>query len=534
MKEIMDDLKSNQKFVHQMNSSDIPYHSPFMKSSAKQLTELINKYVSKPGLRSTKWVSTSIEKDQVKEDALNYAGAEYFVNNLISPVFFYDKFKTLPSDAIVVEVGPHGVFRKIVSETLESATYITLIKKDSNDTNLDNFLASVTQLHERGFNPSIENLYPKVEFPVSRNTQSIGSLMKWDHSHDYHLETFPDRYCQTTASDFKISIDLKTVEDAFYSGHCIDGNIIFPATGYLMLAWKAYAASIAKIWTDVSVAFEQVQLSRALFLNEDSVVTLKVLYSRKTFDFVITENDNVCCRGKVYDPIDDNFLLLQSQLNEKLNLVLENELILTKDDIYKDLRVRGYDYSGEFQKLRQIRTNDFKTLMGECEWNGNMVAFLDNMLQAQLLSTPLRSLMIPVMIKNIRVNPKVLFDAIKQKRCDNYSSEIDKDIDQEHKSGLRMKEKFSLFESSVSFFVNATTRKVVAPGIEIDSVIAHPTPRRMPSSLVLDSYEWVANEDNSAINECDKQYINQYIEVIKIFKQTSGIGGGRGYFWYTP
>ena len=89
-----------------------------------------------PKLRSKKWVSTIIVEDILREDILLYASAEYFVNNLISPVFFYDKFKCFPSDAIVLEIGPHGMFRRIVSETLESSSYITLIKKDSIETRI--------------------------------------------------------------------------------------------------------------------------------------------------------------------------------------------------------------------------------------------------------------------------------------------------------------------------------------------------------------------------------------------------------------
>ena len=169
-------------FVYKLESSDIPYHNPLLESSAKPMAEAIRKHLPNPILRSKKWTSTSILEDNSKQDILNYAGAEYFAHNMTSPVYFYDKLKNLPSDAIVVEVGPHAVFRKIVSETLESVTYMSLIKKDSNDTNLDNLLSAIKQLYELGINPSIDKLYPPVEYPVSRGTPSIGSLMKWDHS----------------------------------------------------------------------------------------------------------------------------------------------------------------------------------------------------------------------------------------------------------------------------------------------------------------------------------------------------------------
>ena len=75
------------------------------------------------------------------------------------------------------------------------------------------------------------------------------------------------------------------------------------------------------------------------------------------------------------------------------------------------------------------------------------------------------------------------------------------------------KERFSIFKSSVPFYFDVNSRILIAPGVEIEQVLAFPIPRRMPTALNIDSYEWVANEDNSAINECGKQSLNEYLEV---------------------
>ena len=282
MIKIINDLKKKNMFVYKLESSDIPYHNPLLESSAKPMAEAIRKHLPNPILRSKKWTSTSILEDNSKQDILNYAGAEYFAHNMTNPVYFYDKFKNLPSDAIVVEVGPHGVFRKIVSETLESVTYMSLIKKDSNDTNLDNLLSAIKQLYELGINPSIDKLYPPVEFPVSRGTQSIGSLMKWDHSVVHKKKIFPQYLCRSTASDMNMDLDLTITDFRFYLGHCVDGNNIFPATGYLMLAWRAYASSLFKTWNEVPVVWQNVQFRRPVFLDERQTTLLKVTFSRKT------------------------------------------------------------------------------------------------------------------------------------------------------------------------------------------------------------------------------------------------------------
>ena len=286
IKEIAKNLKEKGIYVYELECNGIPYHSKYLMSCVKPMTEQITQYIPKPMKRSKKWISTSILESEPKEEMLKYASAEYYVNNLISPVFFYDKLKELPSDAIIIEIGPHAVFRKIITETLETASYLTLIRKDSNDTNLDTFLSAFATLYEWGLNPSIENLYPKVDFPVSRNTPTIGALIKWDHSSQYNSRKYPEYLNRATASDMNMVIDMNQSFESFYEGHCIDGNILFPASGYLMLAWRQFAFELGNTWEKVPVQFEDVQFKRAIFLSHEKKTKLSVRYDRHSGPFI--------------------------------------------------------------------------------------------------------------------------------------------------------------------------------------------------------------------------------------------------------
>lgn len=272
---MVETLKGKGLFVRELESSDIPYHSEYLLTSANKMTEEIKKYVPNPKPRSKKWMSTAIIDSEVK-DELKTASAEYFVHNLISPVFFYNKLQQLPDNAIVLEIGPHGLFKKIITETLSGSTYLSLIKKDSNNTNLYMFLASIAKLYEIGLNPCVENLYPKVDYPVARNTQSISSLMRWDHQKSYFVRKFPDYHFKGTASDLTETINLTRQLKNFLPDHCIDGNILFPATGYLMLAWRHLAALKGRVWNQIPVLFEDVQFRRPVFLSDSETTRLKV------------------------------------------------------------------------------------------------------------------------------------------------------------------------------------------------------------------------------------------------------------------
>src|SRR5579871_6912177 len=96
MKQTIEILKQMGVFVRELQSSEIPFHSKYMITSAKTMTEAINTYITEPKLRSKKWLSTSLLDSRLKDKTLKYASAEYFVHNLISPVHFYDQLKQLP------------------------------------------------------------------------------------------------------------------------------------------------------------------------------------------------------------------------------------------------------------------------------------------------------------------------------------------------------------------------------------------------------------------------------------------------------
>ena len=235
----------------------------------------------------------------------------------------------------------------------------------------------------------------------------------------------------------------------------------------------------------------------------------------------------MCASGKISPPLEDS-LLVQSIIHEKQNKVLENEFSLNANDIYKDLRVIGYDYSGEFQRLKNIRTNDFKEIHGICEWNGNVVTFLDALIQAMILAAPFRKLMVPVMIRTLRIDPKVLFESIKHfkfedKSKKNIGEKEEEELKNLHAEALfdvadvaleKMKKKFCFCNSPMPFYFNSESKLLVTHGIEIEGVTAFPIPRKVDATnLVLDSYEFVANEDNNAIESCDRNHIIEYLEV---------------------
>jgi fatty acid synthase len=242
----------------------------------------LKKIIPNPRMRSKLWISTSVQSKKLLNNEFKSASPEYFAYNLMNTVFFYDVLKTLPSNAIVIEIGPHALFCSIITQTLGSATYIPLSKRNQSHTNLELFLTSIGKLYELGVNPSIENLYPKVEFPVARNTQSISSLIEWDHKDKYLVEKYPEFNFRANASNMNVPISASIQENWYLKDHCIDGSVLYPATGYLMLAWRIIAASEGKLWKDLPVIFKEVQFRRPIFLSDNDDTKISVTFYRST------------------------------------------------------------------------------------------------------------------------------------------------------------------------------------------------------------------------------------------------------------
>lgn len=54
--------------------------------------------------------------------------------------------------------------------------------------------------------------------------------------------------------------------DHYLVGHCIDGRVLYPATGYLVLAWRTLAQSLGMAMEQMAVMFEEVTIHQATIL----------------------------------------------------------------------------------------------------------------------------------------------------------------------------------------------------------------------------------------------------------------------------
>uniref|UniRef100_A0A8C7EDZ7 Fatty acid synthase n=1 Tax=Nothoprocta perdicaria TaxID=30464 RepID=A0A8C7EDZ7_NOTPE len=405
-------LKKDGVFAKEVRSAGVAFHSYYMASIAPVLLSALKKVIPNPKPRSARWISTSIPESQWQSDLARNSSAEYHVNNLVNPVLFHEGLKHVPENAVVVEIAPHALLQAILRRTLKpTCTILPLMKRDHKN-NLEFFLTQTGKIHLTGINVLGNNLFPLVEYPVPVGTPLISPYIKWDHSQDWDVpkaEDFPSgSKGSSSASVYNIDVSPDS-PDHYLVDHCIDGRVLYPATGYLVLAWRTLARSLGMGMEQTAVTFEDVTIHQATILPKKGSTQLEVRLMPASHCFEVSGNGNLAVSGKISvleNTAQNNFHNQTVDLPIKVDMSSKSDLL--KEDIYQELHLRGYNYGSTFQGLLEC-DNEGKVL-----WNGNWVTFLDTLLHMIILAETGRSLRLPTRIRSVCIDPVLHQEQVRQ------------------------------------------------------------------------------------------------------------------------
>ncbi|EIE19938.1 hypothetical protein COCSUDRAFT_44339 [Coccomyxa subellipsoidea C-169] len=247
---VLDALKAEGVFVRALSTCEVAYHSPLLDPVLPQLSAALEALIPTPKPRSERWVSAAFPAGTEDPDAL-LCSAAYQVHAFRNRVQFTDAAAAVPKNAILLEVGPHGVLRSPLRQCRPEVPYVATIKKESNASLT--VPDSVCELWRKGATLSwpVEKLSKEAtELPA----EVAAALVSWDHNGDYPL---PKAWFSGTAG-FTKTFKLGDPEHAFIADHNVDGRILMPATSYLVTAWEALAAQQEKKMSELPVLFEDV------------------------------------------------------------------------------------------------------------------------------------------------------------------------------------------------------------------------------------------------------------------------------------
>ncbi|XP_031346518.1 fatty acid synthase-like [Photinus pyralis] len=266
------------------------------------------------------------------------------------------------------------------------------------------FLDVVGSLYMLGHNLNVEALYPPVKWPVSRGTPMISPLIKWNYDMDWFTKLHTKKVLHKGIN--VIPLVNKEIDWTILPGHVIDGMTIMPATGYLFMVWETYCKIVDVPIAGSRVRFDNVRFHKAVHISKISEMEFKIIIGRGTNRFEIADADEVIVSGSIHT---------LSETDEFIDLALSPEddegISFASKDIYKELRLRGYNYSGAFRAQEESHISG---LISWIKWDRNWIAFIDNMLQTKLLGEDTRSLYVPTFIGHLKIDAMKHFEYVKQ------------------------------------------------------------------------------------------------------------------------
>lgn len=454
-------FKSNGIFSRKLQV-DTAYHSSHMASCAGPYLASLEgcgvQAITSAGDATTTWFSSVYEGTPITKEVLTN---RYWVDNMCKPVLFSRAitraFQGLGTFDLVIEVGPHATLKNPATSTIKSLSegslpYTGLLVRGQSD--VEQLSVALGFIWQRlGWN-SVQ--FSNVETLLS-GTESktvIGDLPSYpfDHGSTYwvgnrlanHFKHRRAIYAPNpvlgapcteaiTPGGFQWRNILRPTELSWLKGHRLQGQIVFPTTGYVSMAVEAIKAMVLDNDPNAVISvlnMTNVHIPRAIVFDDDaaSLETLFRIYSIESKESVVIAQW-VCY--SVADGTDNAVLNAKGSASAQLSPCEPDTLRLIKtdafdlvsldeDDFYTKLFKAGYGYASPFRGLSNIHRklgNSVGTLSDQsgCEWDDNLMlhpGMLDSALQSVFAAwsfpgahTQLWCLHVPVSIASVTVNP---------------------------------------------------------------------------------------------------------------------------------
>lgn len=121
-------------------------------------------------------------------------------------------------------------------------------------------------------------------------------------------------------------------------------------------------------------------------------------------NFVVMEGDALVAAGRIRVANEESTMQLADlQIRHVGAKFDEDPFVLNTTDVYKDYLLRGYDYGNEFRCIHKATLSGDRSLI---RWDNNWVSFIDCLLQTRLLSDHEGTLLLPVRMEGLRIDPQ--------------------------------------------------------------------------------------------------------------------------------
>lgn len=380
---------------------DKAYHSHYMLPCIRAYLDSLRNAsltVRKP-IDDCRWFS-SVHQGKLIDgnDENEELNALYWCCNMSQPVLFSAALEAAITDlenklTVALEVGPHGALRGPAEDTMKAAAkpFLSygscLVRNQSGAESLAAALGLVWRnVSEGGVD------FERFQKIVHPQQQSHPVLLKnlptyqWDHDRIFWHESRRSRALRTrqqpghpllgTLSPDSTELDivwqniLRLSNLPWLTGHQLQGQIVFPAAGYVALALEA-GVHLANQRSVQLIELENLSIKKAVVFEDEnsSIETMFYLHIEQdageqnegtviaSFRFHSTFRDadtaTLIASGRIKLLLADVHAPSSSPLPSR-ETALPNMVDVDEDDFYSELRKLGYHYSGSFRALRSM------------------------------------------------------------------------------------------------------------------------------------------------------------------------------------
>ncbi|XP_014245947.1 fatty acid synthase-like [Cimex lectularius] len=369
MEVYINELKSQGVFAKLVNVSNIAYHSKHIKPAAPALLKYLKKVIPNPQCRSKRWISSSIPEADWDSDLAKYSSAEYHTNNLLSSVLFEEASAHIPNNAIVIEIAPHGLLQAILKRSLPTCTNIPLTSRFESD-GISFLLQAIGRMYLEGIDVHLANLYPTVEFPVSRDTKYTSSVITWDHSELWIIWSFINRNDLQSVPCWKfVNVSLSEEKFETLSYNKVNNRIIMPSSSLVELIIERF--NDLKKNSTSPIKIEKLKFCKYVEVPAKSHKELYVLVQIGSGDFQICESNDEVVVGNI--SIIDNV----SNLKDNVHFEMDDTYVtMGQNEFYNYLYHMGINQTELFRSVQRVDFNE-SGLHAKIQWRGQWVPFLD-------------------------------------------------------------------------------------------------------------------------------------------------------------
>ncbi|KAH7381320.1 polyketide synthase-like protein [Phaeosphaeria sp. MPI-PUGE-AT-0046c] len=384
---------------------EVAYHSHHMQAIAHEyLDKLLEAQISARVSKEHVPMFSSVIEGEIEHSQL---GAEYWVANLTGCVRFAGALQKLCQKGVdvLLEIGPHALFKLPVHEMLEHTfgdkshiQYVPML--------LRNQKADLTALEAAGklaaYNVAID--LSAINFPTEPHTtwQILTDLPQypWNHSRGYWYESRSSRdyrfrpsprteilgarvhdYWNPSEPRFRNFFRLR--EQPWLRDHIVQGDVLFPACGYLCMAIEACRQLLPLLWPkltggDLEYRLREVNIARALIVPEtdegiETSLSLRPQWESNATMSKVWHEFHICsyttgngwvenCRGLVaVDQRSVNYQNLTAAChNDWAEARTSSSHTMAPATFYKEVDAMGLTYGPLFQGLKDV-TIDART-----------------------------------------------------------------------------------------------------------------------------------------------------------------------------